>query len=342
MRDVVEVEARDGLHEQVLERRRRLVDGLAELRVVRLERPRDEGAEARHLVLQLAQAPHVLDALGERLDVAVHHRGRRRHALAVRLTHDLEPLVALRLLRGENRPDAIDEDLAATAGDRVEAGVAQAGDRVGDRQARTARDVRHLGRRERVHVELRVALLDRAEQLFVPVDAELGVVPALHEGAGAADCQRLLDLREDHLVRQDIALAHVARLAVERAEVAVRHADVGVVDVPVDDVGDLAGIRLAVADLVGGGADRDEVARLHQRQRVGVGETLAVERAAEDLADGPGGVDDGHYACAPWWRAPAKTSAGAVSMMPASAASSKYRCNPSRLRSVKRYWRCSK
>ena len=41
-----------------------------------------------HLVLQVADAPHVLDALLERLDVAVHHRGRRRHAQAVGLAHD--------------------------------------------------------------------------------------------------------------------------------------------------------------------------------------------------------------------------------------------------------------
>src|SRR5438552_12985217 len=37
-----------------------------------LERPREEGAEAAGLVLQLADPPEVLDALLERLDVAVH------------------------------------------------------------------------------------------------------------------------------------------------------------------------------------------------------------------------------------------------------------------------------
>ena len=54
----------------------------AEAVAVVLERPRDEGAEAARLVLQLADPAHVLDPLGERLDVAVHHRRRRRHARA--------------------------------------------------------------------------------------------------------------------------------------------------------------------------------------------------------------------------------------------------------------------
>jgi hypothetical protein len=65
----------------------------------------------------------VLDALGNRFDVSVHHRCGRRHPQAVRMAHDGEPLVRLRLLRGDLLADAVDEDLAAAAGDRVEAGV---------------------------------------------------------------------------------------------------------------------------------------------------------------------------------------------------------------------------
>ena len=263
MRDVVEVEARDGLHEQVLERRRRFLDGLAEHGVVRLKRPGDEGAEARHLVLQCADLAHVLDALRQRFDVPVHHRGRRRHALAVRLAHHLKPLLALGLLRGEDVPHAVDEDLAAAARDRVEPSVAQTRDGVGNREVRAPRNERDLRRRERMQVELRVPLLDRAEDVLVPLDAKVWVVTALHQRARATDRDRLLDLGEDDPLRQDVALALIAGLAVERAEVAVRDADIGVVDVAIDDVRDLAGIRLAVADLVGCSADRDEVARLH-------------------------------------------------------------------------------
>ena len=87
----------------------------------------------------------MLDALFERLDVAVHHRGGRRHALAVRLAHDFEPLVTLRLLRGEDLAHAIDENFATAARNRVETGIAQARNRVGDREVGAPRDVRHLG-----------------------------------------------------------------------------------------------------------------------------------------------------------------------------------------------------
>ena len=126
-----------------------------------------------------------------------------------------------------------------------------------DGQLRPARDVLDLGRREAVQVD-RVARLDRAEQILVAVDAEVGMVAALHEDAGAADRERLLDLLEDHRLRQQVALARVARAAVEGAEVADGGADVRVVDVAVDDEGDAVRVGRA------GCASRSRRARLRR------------------------------------------------------------------------------
>jgi hypothetical protein len=127
---------------------------------------------------------------------------------------------ARRLLRRDRVAHAVDENLGAATGNRVEPRVAQPGQRLGDRELRAARDVLHLGRRQRVQVDL-VARLDRAEQILVVVDAEIGVVASLHEQAGAAERQCLLDLLEDDRLRQQVALALVAGAAVEGAEVAV-------------------------------------------------------------------------------------------------------------------------
>ena len=186
------------------------------------------------LVLELADLPHVLDPLLERLDVAVHHRRRRRHAEPMGLTHDVEPLLGLRLLRRDDRPDAVDEDLGAAAGNGVEAGVAKPRQRLGHGQLRAPRDVLDLGRREGVQVDL-VPGLDRAEEILVVVDPEVGVMTALHQEPRATDREGLLDLLVDDGLREEVALAHVARSAVERAEVAVGDTDVRVVEVPIDD-----------------------------------------------------------------------------------------------------------
>ena len=130
----------------------------------------------------------------------------------------------------------------------------------------------------------------------------------------------LLDLLEDDRLRQQVALGAVARPAVERAEVAVRVADVRVVDVPVDDERHASAVDLAVAELVGGPADRDEVAALEERHRLGVFDPLAGERLVEDRGDAVRAAVPAHASTASETR---KRSSGTFSRAPTSAASSK-------------------
>ena len=91
--------------------------------------------------------------------------------------------------------------------------------------------------------------LHRAEQILVPLEREIRVVAALQQQLVPADGNRLVDLPEDLLEAEHVAFA-VADWPVERAEVAARDADVRVVDVAVDDVGDDAIRMLAGADAV--------------------------------------------------------------------------------------------
>ena len=63
-----------------------------------------------------------------------------------------------------------------------------------------------------------------------------GMQPALHQDLVAAQRDGLADLLEQHVAVEDVGLG-VVDLAIERAEVADRRADVGVVDVAVDVVG---------------------------------------------------------------------------------------------------------
>jgi hypothetical protein len=94
------------------------------------------------------------------------------------------------------------------------------------------------------------ALHDRAQQVLVPLDLEPGVQAALHQDLDPADVHHLLDLLEDGLARQNVA-AVLAGLAVEVAELAADPADVGVVDVAPDDVGDARLGVLLPAHVVG-------------------------------------------------------------------------------------------
>ena len=100
-----------------------------------------------------------------------------------------------------------------------------------------------------------VGRLDRPEQVLVVLDAVLGVVSALQHHLGRAEIDRLAAAAQDLLDRVRPALG-VLRRPVEGAELARRDADVGVVDVAVDQVGDDA-VRVATpADRVGRLAER--------------------------------------------------------------------------------------
>src|SRR5581483_7794013 len=288
------------------------------------ERPGEKRAEAAGLVLQLADPAHVLDALFDRLHVAVHHRRRRRDAETVRLAHDAEPFARLRLLRRDDLAHAVDEDLRAPARNRIEPGVAQARERLGNRQLRAARDVLHLRRRERVEMDL-VLRLDRREEILVVVDSEVRMVAALHEQARPAEGERLLHLLEDDRLREEVSLARVARAPIERAEIAVGVADVRVVEVAIDDERDAIGVVLAIAHLVRDATDRDEVARPKQREGLVVVDALAVEGLLEDLV---------HATAAPV--VCMKRSSGTTSSSPASRAISRNVYRPARSRGPKR------
>src|SRR5258708_29490923 len=79
--------------------------------------------------------------------------------------------------------------------------------------------------------------LDRAQQVFVPLDLEVGMQAALHQDAGAAEVERLLDLREDYFVGMKVPFG-AAHGPIERAEAAILGAEIRLVDVAVDDVAD--------------------------------------------------------------------------------------------------------
>ena len=199
----------------------------------------------------------------------------------MRMTHDVEPFVGGRLAVAMQQPaNAIDENLGAAAGNAVETRGDEPIDDLGHADLRQPRQVNHFRRRQRVQLEIGIALLDRAEEIFVPRERQVGVVAALQEQLHAADFDGLVNLPEDLLEAEHVAFAR-SDVAVERAEVALRHAHVRVVHVAVDDVGDRAIRMLAQADVVGKPAQHVRRRVQIQRERF----VCAHAAAAADLAD---------------------------------------------------------
>ena len=98
--------------------------------------------------------------------------------------------------------------------------------------------------------ELRIPCLDGTEQILVPLERKVRIVPSLEEQLPATERDGLVDLLEDLLEAEDVAFVRADR-TVERAEVTPRDADVRVVDVAVDDVADNPPGMLPRANAVG-------------------------------------------------------------------------------------------
>ena len=96
--------------------------------------------------------------------------------------------------------EVLGQDLAAAAGDPVDAGVAKPARRLGVRQAGAVGEVDELGDRERVELDpVAVALADGGEEVAVEVERKLRVEAAVEGDEVAADREQVVDLRE-HLL----------------------------------------------------------------------------------------------------------------------------------------------
>ena len=94
-----------------------------------------------------------------------------------------------------------------------------------------------------------------------------GCKSALHQDAGAAERNRFINLVADFVERADVSVRR-ARPAVESTEGTNYVADIRVVDIAVDDVGDdVVGVS-SLANFVGGRADASDIVRFKQRGAV--------------------------------------------------------------------------
>ena len=263
--DVVEVEAADG-------QRLQIIDGggfrnfFPERRIFRREHPRNERGEPAGIFLNAAQALEVIDAVAVLLAAAEHHRGGGAHAERMRDAVHVFPFVGGALEARDARANFVVENFRAAAGNRVEPGGHQARDRFAHAQPGDFRDADDLRRRKTVQMDLREALLERAQQIFVILDAQVRMQAALQQNAGAAQLEHLFDLLVDRLEREQVAFLRAQR-AVERAERAVFRAEIRVVDVAVDLVGGHARVGLLAAHFHRRHADADQVVGAKQIER---------------------------------------------------------------------------
>src|SRR3981189_1488216 len=93
-----------------------------------------------------------------------------------------------------------------------------------------------------MQMHLREALPYAAQHPLVPLDLQIWMQPALHQHARSSEFDRFSDLLVDGVEVEDVAFLSGGSLqgTVKRAEGAILRAEVRVINVAIDDVGDHA------------------------------------------------------------------------------------------------------
>src|SRR5947199_7612086 len=97
-----------------------------------------------------------------------------------------------------------------------------------------------LRRTEPVNVDVRIFFTDVPQKIDIPLERQFRMMPALHQDLYSAYSSEFVQLLIKLLEAQHV-MVFVAFGSIERTELAINIADVGVIDVAIDDVGhDLA------------------------------------------------------------------------------------------------------
>src|SRR5579871_1902909 len=281
--EIIEVNARNRQRLQVIDRRGFLLDEPPQRCPFALEHPRNEGGETAGFFLQLANALEMAHAMLEALAASEHHRSGGTHAQFVRGAMHGEPIFGGALQPADAETHFVVENFRAAAGNGVETRGAQPDDGFANRESADFGDTSDFRRRETVQMNRRKAILDGTEQILVPFDLQVGVETALHQHAGAAEVERLLDFCENRFLRENVAVGRLHRL-VEIAERAVFRAEIRVVDVAIDLICDDAFGMQPLAHSVGGQPEPLQVGRGKHVHRLLVGNHFAASSPARTIS----------------------------------------------------------
>ena len=229
--EVVEVDPSHGKSKEIREPRR---VSFRNLRVLRMECQGDEGLEPAGTILQIPEPPHMVDAGGERLHVPVEHRRIAAQAGVVDPLHDFEPPVPRDLLRADPVPYLRVEDLRSPSRQASQAGILQLADDLFQGKPCNLGEVVDLHGGERLDVHLREPLPEGPEHPEVEIERKVRVEPADDVQLRGVLVTRLLGPGQDLVQRHGVGEGVLPALA-ECTELAPVDADVGGVDVPVDD-----------------------------------------------------------------------------------------------------------
>ncbi len=229
-------------------------------------------------LLDFAEQQQLIDPVLGSFDVSVHQRGGAANAAAMRGADDLLPLLGGEFVARKHEADVVVENLGGRSRQSVEAIVAQHAQIIFERHAGEFDAVDDLHGRESVNVHAGYGLLYRAQNVAIVERRQAVRQAALNADFGGADFPGFDGLLRDLLEAEEVGVGF-ARAAAEGAELAADEADIGEIDIAIDDVGDDIAGQLATQG-IGGDQQAEQVVAFGvcQQQALFAREHAAIQR----------------------------------------------------------------
>ncbi len=132
-----------------------------------------------------------------------------------------------------------------------------------------------------MELERRILRVQRSQQVLVPLDTKVWMQSALHQDAGAAECNCFVDLFANLVDGANVSV-RCSRPPIKRAEGANYVADIRVIDIAIDDIGDDIVRVSALTNFVSGGANPRNIVRFEQRGAILGSESHACEGSLQN------------------------------------------------------------
>src|SRR6266404_3429704 len=148
-----------------------------------------------------------------------------------------QPIIAHGFERRNPLAHTVHEYFPAAAWNRSESSGFEIGNSLLQRFVKDFPKVDKLAGTEPVNVHLGEAGFDVRKQIEVPLLCQFRMMPALHQNLCAAERNGLFDFLIDFIEGDDISVGVLLR-AIKGAEFAVNVANIGIINVAIDNVGD--------------------------------------------------------------------------------------------------------
>src|SRR4029450_13886399 len=188
-------------------------------------------------VLSITNATQMFDPLFNAFHVSKHHRRAGFQPDLVRCLHYLQPLIAVNFQWRYFLPHPIHQNFSAAARNRSKPSLPEFRNHFAERHPEGLREMLKLRRTEPVNIDVRIFFPNVPQQIDIPLERQFRMMPPLHKNLTAADGRKFVELLIDLLERENVMILILLR-SIKRAELAVNIANVRVIDVSIDNVGD--------------------------------------------------------------------------------------------------------